>query len=140
MEIIIYSATKETGRGAIFMNCKRFKDTKGDGRDLLPLYYASNHLNGEKSHDSLKTRSMFEQVNTQIIKVFLKVGDNAASLNICCATFRGSEKFSRDTSTVEDETNTFSRNTGIETPVTKRHNPVERTPRPHRSINTNAST
>jgi len=92
MEIIIYSATKETGRGAIIMNCKRFKDTKGDGRDLLPLYYASNHLNGEKSHDSLKSRLMFAQVNTQIIKVFLKVGDNAASLNICCPTFRGSKR------------------------------------------------
>ena len=32
----MYSAMKEMGRGTIFMNCKRFKGTKGDGRDLLP--------------------------------------------------------------------------------------------------------
>lgn len=58
---------------------------------FLLLYYASNHSNGEKSHDSSKTRSIFEQVNTQTIKVPLKVGDNAASFNICCPTFRGSK-------------------------------------------------
>jgi len=57
----------------------------------LQLYYAINHLNGEKSHGSLKTRSIFAQVNTQTIKVFLKVGDKAASFNICCPTFRGSK-------------------------------------------------
>lgn len=71
------------------------------------IYYASNHLNGKKSHNSLKTRSIFAQVNTQIIKVFLKVGDNVASLNICCPTFRGVESFSGNTTTIEDETNTF---------------------------------
>lgn len=58
---------------------------------FLQLYYASNHLNGEKSHDSLKTRSIFAQVDTQTIKVFLKVGDNAALFNICCPMFRGSK-------------------------------------------------
>jgi len=44
MEIIIYSATKEMGRGKTFMNCKRFKDTKGDGRDLLTVVLCHQSL------------------------------------------------------------------------------------------------
>jgi hypothetical protein len=69
---------------------------RGTVATSFQLYYASNHSNGEKSHESLKTRSIFAQVNTQIIEVFLKVENNAESLYIYCPTFRES-KVSQET-------------------------------------------